>query len=177
VLILSTPQAHPDKVLAEKLHATQPQHYKDPNHKPEMAVALTDFEAMCGFRPLTEILDHLVKYPELSDIVGTVTPLEDDADYLKSIFSNFMLASEEVVHTKLEELVTRLSSAAPPPEGGLDALILRLNKDFPSDRGALCPLILNYITLSPGQFCSDVVFTRCMGAYTQLDCIIIIIIH
>ena len=28
--------------------------YKDPNHKPEIAIALTDFEGLCGFRPLQE---------------------------------------------------------------------------------------------------------------------------
>jgi len=42
-------QAHPDKQLAQVLHKTQPQNYKDPNHKPEMALALTPFEAFCGF--------------------------------------------------------------------------------------------------------------------------------
>ena len=34
-------QAHPDKTLAEKLHSERPDKYKDDNHKPEMAVALT----------------------------------------------------------------------------------------------------------------------------------------
>ena len=29
--------------------------YKDANHKPEMAIALTDFQALCGFRPVQEI--------------------------------------------------------------------------------------------------------------------------
>jgi len=43
-------QAHPDKRLAERLHAARPDLYKDDNHKPEMACALTPFEAMCGFR-------------------------------------------------------------------------------------------------------------------------------
>ena len=43
-------QAHPDKALAERLHAARPDLYKDDNHKPEMACALTPFEAMCGFR-------------------------------------------------------------------------------------------------------------------------------
>ncbi|CAI7848114.1 unnamed protein product [Closterium sp. NIES-53] len=42
-------QAHPDKRLAERLHATQPKNYKDANHKPEMALAVTNFEALCGF--------------------------------------------------------------------------------------------------------------------------------
>lgn len=42
-------QAHPDKVLARKLHEEQPSAYKDDNHKPEMALALTEFQALCGF--------------------------------------------------------------------------------------------------------------------------------
>lgn len=42
-------QAHPDKELAGFLHKLQPNVYKDANHKPEMALALTEFEALCGF--------------------------------------------------------------------------------------------------------------------------------
>ena len=44
-------QAHPDKALAAQLHARQPDMYKDDNHKPEMAVAITPFEALCSFLP------------------------------------------------------------------------------------------------------------------------------
>jgi len=145
-------QAHPDKALARVLHETQPEHYKDPNHKPEMAVALTDFEALCGFRPLPEIQEHLIAYPELGAIVGTVTSdsQQDDGAVLKSIFSNFMRAPTELVDSELATLVTRLQTSS-PAAGSLDALILRLNQDFPCDRGALCPLILNYINLKPGD--------------------------
>jgi mannose-6-phosphate isomerase class I len=39
-------QAHPDKALAARLHASNPKEYRDTNHKPEMAISLTDFEAM-----------------------------------------------------------------------------------------------------------------------------------
>lgn len=63
-------QAHPDRALATKLHAQSPQIYKDPNHKPEMAIALTDFEGMDGFRPMIEIANHLDRYPEFKAIVG-----------------------------------------------------------------------------------------------------------
>lgn len=42
-------QAHPDKKLAETLHKLRPSVYKDDNHKPEMALAITKFEALCGF--------------------------------------------------------------------------------------------------------------------------------
>lgn len=34
-------QAHPDKTRAIRLHAGRPDKYKDDNHKPEMAVAIT----------------------------------------------------------------------------------------------------------------------------------------
>ena len=43
-------QAHPNKLLAEKLHAKFPDIYKDDNHKPEIAIALNDdFIACYGF--------------------------------------------------------------------------------------------------------------------------------
>jgi mannose-6-phosphate isomerase len=56
-------QAHPDPKLAKVLHKKFPQHYKDDNHKPEMAIALTYFEAMCGFRDVQEISSYLNSFP------------------------------------------------------------------------------------------------------------------
>jgi len=49
-------QAHPNKELAKKLHAEFPDKYKDPNHKPEIAVALSDdFMACYGFSSAEKI--------------------------------------------------------------------------------------------------------------------------
>lgn len=48
-------QAHPDKELARTLHKLQPHVYKDDNHKPEMALAITEFQALCGFVSLEVI--------------------------------------------------------------------------------------------------------------------------
>ncbi|KAI8011498.1 Mannose-6-phosphate isomerase 1 [Camellia lanceoleosa] len=42
-------QAHHDKEFARFLHKTLPDVFKDDNYKPEMALALTEFEALCGF--------------------------------------------------------------------------------------------------------------------------------
>ncbi len=66
-------QAHPDKMLATKLFHEFPQIYKDPNHKPELAIALGDFEALCGFQPLTDIVRHLQSYPEFDLIFDSST--------------------------------------------------------------------------------------------------------
>jgi mannose-6-phosphate isomerase len=46
--------------------------YKDSNHKPEMAIAITDFEALCGFVPHTELTDALHNVPELRELIGDV---------------------------------------------------------------------------------------------------------
>lgn len=37
-------QAHPDKALAKQLFANDPTNYKDDNHKPEICIALTEYE-------------------------------------------------------------------------------------------------------------------------------------
>jgi mannose-6-phosphate isomerase len=52
-------QAHPDKAQAQILHSTHGDLYKDGNHKPEMAIALTPFEMLCGFRSLDQIVEFL----------------------------------------------------------------------------------------------------------------------
>ncbi|KAE8704632.1 hypothetical protein F3Y22_tig00110450pilonHSYRG01081 [Hibiscus syriacus] len=52
VLSLAKPlsrQAHPNKELAKELHKLKRNLYKDANHKPEMALAITEFRALCGF--------------------------------------------------------------------------------------------------------------------------------
>ncbi len=47
--------------------------YKDANHKPEMAIAITDFEALCGFVPHHELTEALKEVPELREVVGDVS--------------------------------------------------------------------------------------------------------
>lgn len=44
--------------------------YADPNHKPEMALALSDFEALCGFSTTAELQARLAATPELAGLVG-----------------------------------------------------------------------------------------------------------
>jgi len=75
-------QAHPDKSLARVLHNRQPDMYKDDNHKPEMAVAITPFEALCSFQPAYSILENMRATPELVALIGehTVGALDDAAN-------------------------------------------------------------------------------------------------
>ncbi|CAG8529992.1 4348_t:CDS:2 [Diversispora eburnea] len=163
-------QAHPNKKLGKELFEKFPKIYKDPNHKPEMAVAITNFEALCGFRPLEEIISFLSEYPEFRELVGNevssrfiqiVSGKEDSKDSevielnkvaLRELFTNVMTADTNFVISKVKKLISRLSSNKNIPlVGSTQELLIRLNNQFPGDVGIFCVLILNYIKLEPGQ--------------------------
>ena len=57
-------QLHPSLQEAARLHATDPHHYPDANHKPEMALALTDdVYLLYGFRSRQEIKAFMDRFP------------------------------------------------------------------------------------------------------------------
>ena len=157
-------QAHPDKYLAAQLHTAKPKAYKDPNHKPEMAVALEDnFQAMSGFRPIADIASNLLEYPELADVVGVAAKeevifaiergfSENPKPILQKLFHSYMTASEELVQSNLETLTKRLSAKKEESKTTeLDELILKLADQFPGDSGIFAPIIFNYMKLKKGE--------------------------
>ena len=94
-------QAHPNKSLALILNKNYPQYYKDSNHKPEMTIALTKFETMCGFRDVKQIITYINTFPELKNIIGDeavesfISSVNTNnevliKEQLKIIFSNVM---------------------------------------------------------------------------------------
>lgn len=97
------------------MHKLYPNVYRDPNHKPELAIALTPFEALCGFRPINEIKDYLNNIPELVAVIGeiNVTLLlraADSAigDALQQCFRCLMTCDPNEVTRQLKNLIDRL---------------------------------------------------------------------
>ena len=147
-------QAHPDKTLAEQLHADRPNVYKDANHKPEMTLAVTEFEALCGFVAGDVLAANLVSVPELRAVVGQAAADAFAAspggkDELRAVFTALMTADGDVVAAQVEALAARLH--AKPDKTPVDALACRLNEQYPKDVGVLCAYVLNYLALKPGQ--------------------------
>ncbi|KAI9206928.1 mannose-6-phosphate isomerase [Polychytrium aggregatum] len=162
-------QAHPDKQLAQELFQNFPKIYKDSNHKPEMAIALTPFEAFINFKPLAEIAQNLTRFPEFRAVVGEdaaaffehqfqqtgdkTVPAAVSANKqgLKSLFKSLMEADSARVEQQLRNLVARLGSISQYRVGSTEELVLRLDSQFPSDIGCFCALVLNYVCLQPGE--------------------------
>ncbi|XP_064123332.1 mannose-6-phosphate isomerase isoform X2 [Loxodonta africana] len=157
-------QAHPNKELAEKLHLQAPEHYPDANHKPEMAIALTSFQGLCGFRPVEEIVTFLKKVPEFQFLVGdnAVTELKQSmshdsravASALQNCFSHLMKSEKKVVAEQLNLLVKRISqqvAAGNNMEDIYGELLLELHQQYPGDIGCFAIYFLNLLTLKPGE--------------------------
>lgn len=153
-------QAHPDKKLAAQLFTERPNVYKDPNHKPEMAIALTDdFEAMCGFRPIFDITSNLLDYPEFTDLIGDTR--HDLLEYvaglrganpkpiLREMFHKYMTVDDSTIQKNLKKLDQRISEKKNITD--LDILIMKLSKQFPGDPGIFAPVIFNYVKLQRGD--------------------------
>lgn len=149
-------QAHPDLALAKQLHASSPHIYKDANHKPEMAIAITRFEALCQFRAVGEIVAHFQDVPELQSLLNDANVLSElaqrqDGQSLRNLFQSFMDASGDILASQLASLSVRLRAKAASDRSDIENLVLRLYDQYNVDIGVLCPYLLNYITLEPGQ--------------------------
>ncbi|QKX62256.1 uncharacterized protein TRUGW13939_09415 [Talaromyces rugulosus] len=174
-------QAHPNKKLAEQLHARDPRNYPDDNHKPEMTIAITPFEGLCGFRPLAEIVHFLNRVKPLRTLVGQqaaaqfeeivkgsedaedIATTDRNKDALKAIFTSLMESSPEQIAEAAKELVAEAENAPnsfaidpasetnPNGASNLAELVVRLNGEFPNDIGLFVLFFLNFVQLSPGE--------------------------
>lgn len=149
-------QAHPNKKLANQLHLKDPKNYPDDNHKPEMAIAITDFEAFCGFKPLLLIKDHLQNISDFYDLIGKEISdkfIENPTkENLKLIFSKVMNSNDESIKKFSNNLISKINSNPELFDPILSDLIKRLNNQFPNDIGLFCGcLMLNHCILKSGE--------------------------
>lgn len=133
-----------------------------------MAIALTPFEALCGFRPLNEIVHHLEVFPELAELIGeditnefisaakstgeSAKPedVEHNKAVLKKVFSALMHSSQDEVTRCLSKMITRLNENE--NDDTISKLVIRLDQQYPGgDVGVFSSLMLNYVSMEPGQ--------------------------
>lgn len=151
-------QAHPDLERAKKLHEKDPKNYKDPNHKPEMAIALTDFECFCNFCPKSELIANLSIYKSIGELVSAeLFKKLDDAeenseqakDALREILKAIMSQDEEVLKKVVDHTIGYVASKSDLTPR--DKILKRLQEQYPNDIGIIISIFLNYSQLKPGQ--------------------------
>jgi mannose-6-phosphate isomerase len=157
-------QAHPsaeqaaagfERENAMGLPADAPdRNYRDPNHKPELICALTEFHALVGFREadasvrLLRALDvpALAAYTEL-------LAAQPGPDGLRALFTTWITLPQSVLDDlvpAVQEGAVRLAAAG--GEWCMEArTILELSERYPGDAGVLASILLNRTVLQPGE--------------------------
>ena len=142
--------------------------YRDDNHKPELVVALQTFQALCGFRAprraveLLEGLDAAVAQRLWTILHGDPSPtgmrtafsmlLEEDSRPTESEIADFAAACAD-----------RLLGTSPSPRA--DSTVVTLLEEHPGDPGVVASLLLNPVTLQPGE--ALFVPSGCVHAYLR----------
>ncbi|SFM98860.1 mannose-6-phosphate isomerase, type 1 [Izhakiella capsodis] len=149
-------QVHPSKSSAEAGFAKEnaagialdapERNYKDANHKPELVFALTPFKAINGFRQQREMVSLLQPvagaHPDIAHFLQAPDELR-----LKQLFASLLSMEGERKSLALGVLKDMLNSQPGEPW----ETIRTIAADYPNDNGLFSPLLLNVITLQPGE--------------------------
>lgn len=133
-------QAHPSREHAAKRFAEGYPGYSDPNHKPEVIVAVSEFEALCGYRPVAEIQLDL-------EALSLEEPLFDT--WLSSLATEGLKGATSWALEANEELVSKFLAASSLPNRA--ELINKIAAQHPRDNGLLVTLLMNHVVLQPMQ--------------------------
>lgn len=121
--------------------------YRDANHKPELICALTEFEALCGFRAVDDVRAVLDRFalPQLRELAALIT-----GDGLREPFEYVLrLADPAPLIGAVAERAAELAEAD-PGDGPARAVLLAA-EHFPGDVGVVLSLLLNYVVLQAGE--------------------------
>jgi len=139
-------QAHPDRDLAARLHAQDPHHYPDANHKPEIAVALTPFEALAGFRAAEAVQADFRRVPPLQQFFARVP---EGPQWLPQAYARIFSGEPHETELALRAAAVHLDGLA--GAGDHARVFLLCQRLHPGDAGALSVFFLNHVRLDPGQ--------------------------
>ncbi|WP_151523518.1 mannose-6-phosphate isomerase, class I [Serinicoccus kebangsaanensis] len=160
-------QAHPSTEQAREGFAREEaegvpgdaphRNYKDPHAKPELVVAVEDgFDALCGFRPVGEVLTVLdglaaqVEETALERWRARLTGPADTGDPATAVRDTvgWLLSGDPAVQRLVRTLGGTDLSALPERDADLVRLLAR---HHPGDPGIAVALMLNRVTLAPGE--------------------------
>ena len=160
-------QAHPNSAQAQAGFAREnaagvplsafERNYKDDRHKPEMLVALTEFEALCGFLEIDaafELLTSLqaVSKQLLAEQLGIwAQGIAENRNYASVFGLISSLNGEALVELQLQ-LESAFSNLGPDSEFAERGLMIaKLHALHPGDRGVLLALLMNHLWLRPNE--------------------------
>ncbi|MEZ5165623.1 MAG: mannose-6-phosphate isomerase, class I [Acidimicrobiales bacterium] len=127
--------------------------FRDPHHKPELICALTDFEALCGFRdPATTLaLYDRLAVVELAPVARMLAADPTAAGLAEVVAWLLHLGPADAAPMVAALAAADTASAADDPDTRLRAVLASLARRFPADAGVVVATLLELVTLRPGD--------------------------
>ncbi|MDA8370490.1 MAG: mannose-6-phosphate isomerase, class I [Nocardiopsaceae bacterium] len=152
-------QVHPDAVRARAGYIAEEaagipvdaahRNYRDPYHKPELVLALEPFEALCGFRDPADAradLDGLTC--DLARTLRADLAALDPHTALRTALTRLLTLEGAERERSLADFVKEWADAG---QGAHHGTVVELAERYPGDAGAVAALLLNRITVPPGE--------------------------
>lgn len=141
--------------------------FKDRNHKPELIYALSKFEALCGFRAPRRAAEMFAGLDaRLAKELHGVLVAQPTVEGIRAAFTQLLEPSSRPSVEEVQEVVqacaARLDAGSPSPRA--DRTVLLLAEAYPGDPGVVTSLLLNPVTLQPG----DAMFVPAGGVHAYL---------
>jgi mannose-6-phosphate isomerase len=169
-------QVHPDAAQARAGFAAEDdagvardavgRNYVDPYHKPELLVAIGEFEALCGFRDpdvSAAALDAL-SVPALAPVISALraaAPVPERLRQATEVLTGWPESERADLVAAVRAAAIAVLDAPGDGEGRNDrggaagretcVLVRQLADAYPSDVGVLIALLLNHVTLRPDE--------------------------
>jgi len=157
-------QVHPDVDQARRGYAAEEaagipidaphRNYRDGNHKPELIYALTPFDALCGFRAPLRVAELLrgLDAPLAKQLHALLTA-QPSYEGIRAAFRQLLerrtRPTPEEVGEVVVECAARLAQGSRSPHE--DGIVVLLADAYPGDPGVVISLLLNSVTLRPGE--------------------------
>jgi len=128
--------------------------YRDTNHKPEMLYALITFEALSGFRAPRRAAELFADLDApLARRMLQILRANPTADGVRDAFALLLTPATRPSADEVAAVVDacRARAAAGSTSPRADAIVALLAEHFPGDAGVVASLLLNPVTLRPGQ--------------------------
>ena len=136
------------KENAAGLDLTDPKrNYKDDSHKPEILIALSPFEALCGFRPRAEVQEIFLAFSESEARFGELAALAATNATIEEIFTE--LLEDHLLAERFSSTIEALDADSLAEQARI--LVIGLLEKYPGDTGALVAVLLNHVRLSAGE--------------------------
>ncbi|HET8588769.1 MAG TPA: mannose-6-phosphate isomerase, class I [Nakamurella sp.] len=158
-------QAHPSAELARLgfereeaagLPRSDPnRNYRDPWPKPELICALTEFHALCGFAEPARTVELIagLGVPQLDHYLALLSG-QPDAAGTRALFSSLITIPPHALSGLLDAVLAACVAKVRDGDGPFLAeyrTVLELGERYPGDAGVLASMLLNRVTLHPGQ--------------------------